>query len=251
MLSDVGALVLALAAARLARRPPSRQMTFGLARAEVLGAFLNGLALFIACAAILWEAGSRVQHGPPHVEGLPVFVVGLLGLAINLGSLFHLLQSDRTNLNIRGAIVHMAADALGSLGAVGAALLLMAGFPAADAGVAVLVALLVAWSALALVRDAGRVLLELPPKGMSVAAVCDTLRTIDGVVDVHDVHAWSLDGQRPMISAHLVIDDDHSLDGMGKQARRAVSDAHHVAHATFQLERRDERCPASCDVDVP
>ncbi len=247
MLSDVGALVLALAAAQLARRGATAAMTFGLGRAETLGAFVNGIGLLVACGVIVWEAGERLATGAPDVPGWPVLVVGLIGLAINLGSAWALWRSDRENLNIRAALAHMLADALGSVGAIGAAVLLLLGVPAADAVVSLLVAALVAWGAYGVLRDAGRILLELPPPDLDVAQVRDALSGVDGVVQVHDLHAWSVDGQRAIVSAHLVLADGAPFEDVCRAAHAVLHYRFEIHHATLQPER-GTACVTNCGV---
>ncbi|MBX2798816.1 MAG: cation diffusion facilitator family transporter [Myxococcales bacterium] len=247
MLSDVGALALALGAAQLARQRPSASMTFGLARAEVLGAFLNALALVGISVGIVWEAVVRLSGHPPHVPEGPVLVVGLVGLAINLGSVFALMGSDRTNLNVRGALWHLLADALGSVGVVVAALFLMAGVGEADAVVSLAVAALVAVSGVRLLRDAGRVLMQLPPPHVDVAVLRDVLCAVPGVRGLHDLHVWSLDGHEPIVSAHLVVDADHEALVVQRDALRLLGE-HGVEHATLQLERGQGCAAADCGV---
>lgn len=249
MLSDVGALVLALAAAQLATRAVTARSTYGFARAEVLGAFLNGVTLLVACVGITWEALHRLATGPEAVPGAPVLVVGLIGLGINLGSAWALYRSDADNLNIRGALFHMLADALGSVAAVVAAVLLLLGVPAADPVMSLGVAALVAWGALRLLRDAGRVLLELPPPGLDVDRLRDALLAVDGVVEVHDLHAWSLDGRRPIVSAHLVIGEGASFESVCAVAHEALHDGFQVDHATLQPER-GAGCHTNCGVQA-
>lgn len=236
MLSDVAALALALCAAIIARRPASADRTFGWVRAEVLGGFVNGLTQLLVCAWIFVEAAERLLGDPPPVPGLPVLAVALVGLAINLGSVALLVRSDRENLNIRGALLHMAADALGSVGAALAALLLMVGFPAADAIVSVLIAALILYGTLRLIRDSGRVLLQLPPQHLDVGAVRRALVATPGVVDVHDLHVWTLDGHAPVLSVHLVVADADARDATRQAAVRALRERYGVRHATIQVE---------------
>ena len=248
MLSDVGALVLALAAAQLARRAADATMTFGLARAEVLGAFLNGLFLLAACGWIAFEAVGRLMaEAPPEIPGLPVLVIGGLGLAINLGSAVALWRSDRENLNVRGALAHMLADALGSVGAMVAALLLMAGMPAADAVISMLVAGLVAVSGVQLLRDAGRVLLQLPPAELDVGEVRDALTSVTGVCEVHDLHAWSLDGSHTIVSAHLVLAEAVDAEVACREAHERLAKLG-IEHSTLQPERGHPCAVAGCGV---
>jgi cobalt-zinc-cadmium efflux system protein len=248
MMSDVGSLVLALGAAQLALQVANLRMTFGLARAEVLGAFLNGVVLLLAAGAIVREAIHRLTGAPPVVSWEPVLVVGLLGLAINLGSAWVLYRSDRDNLNIRAALVHMLADALGSAGAIAAAGFLAVGLFAADAIVSLGIAALVAYGAVRVLRDAGRVLLELPPPGLDVDRMRLALLAVDGVLEVHDFHAWSVDGRHPMVSAHLVLSDAAEFDTACRRARAALHDGFDVDHATLQAERLTSACPTDCGV---
>mgnify|MGYP002635163250 CR=1 FL=1 len=238
MLSDVAALIMALAAARLARRKPERHQTFGLVRAEVLGAFLNGLALLAACAWIVWEALHRLGS-PPEVPGLPMLLVGGVGLAINLGSAWALWKDGGQNMNVRGALVHMLADALGSAGAMVAAGLVMAGIWIADPVVSLLIALMVLYGAWGVLRDSGRVLLQLPPPGTDLDAMKQDLGQVEGVCCVHDLHVWTLDGTAPIVTAHLVANGP----GVQERARTMLKDRFSVQHATLQVEA--EHCGAA------
>jgi cobalt-zinc-cadmium efflux system protein len=244
MASDVGALVLALAAAQLARRKATNHMTYGLARAEVLGAFVNGLGLLVVCALIVREGLARLVEGPPAVPGVPVLVVGVIGLAINLGSAWILHRADDGDLNVRGALFHMLSDALGSVAAIVAAVFLMFGVGGADPIASLIVGALVAVGAVSLVRDAGRVLLELPPRDLDVAGVHQALMALDGVVEVHDLHAWSLDGRTPLVSAHLVV--QAQSEEVCDRARAMLDDRFQVHHATLQIERAEQACGVRC-----
>ena len=169
MLSDVGALALAWGASQLAATVARREHTFGLRRAEIVGAFVNALTLLAACGWIAFEAIQRLIEGPPEVGGLAVLVVAIIGLFVNLGSAWVLHRSDPHNLGVRGALMHMLADALGSVGAIVAALFLMAGVAAADPIVSLAIAGLILAGTWGLLRDSGRVLLQFPPPGASVA----------------------------------------------------------------------------------
>ena len=248
MLGDVGALALALAAAQLARRPADDRMTFGLVRAETLGAFLNGVTMVGACIYIVVEAVERATRGTPELPGLPILVVGALGLAINLASAAVLWRSNRGNLNIRGALVHMIGDALGSLGAVIAALFVMAGESLADPIASLVIVLLVAWGTWSILRDSGRVLLQLPPRGVRVGALRHCLATVPDVVNVHDLHVWTLDGERVILTAHLATRPGASTAAVQRAAARALAAEHGVGHATLQVEpcAGDGDGPADC-----
>ncbi len=245
MLGDVAALVLALVATRLAQRAASSRMTYGLRRAEVLGAFLNGLALLIIVAGILVEATHRLSSPGPQVEGWPVLWVGLAGLGINVGSAVALFRVSEGDLNVQGALWHMIADALGSVGAIVAAVALMAGYPAADPLVSLLVAVLAGWGGWRVLRASGRVLLELPPQGFDVGALGRTLTEVDGVSGLHDLHVWTLDGQTAIVTAHLTTDRASEAAAITAAALNVVRERHGVSHATLQIEAGEHRpCPS-------
>jgi cobalt-zinc-cadmium efflux system protein len=240
MVSDVSALVLALGAANLARRRATTG-TYGLARAEVLGAFVNAVALLGVCAWIVFEAVGRLFEGAPPVPAMPVLWVGAAGFVLNLGSAWVLHRSDHDNLNIRGALLHLLADALGSLAAIGAAVAMMYGIPAADPIASLAVAALVTVGTVRLLRDAGRVLLELPPAGVDVQRVREALHHVEGVTDVHDLHIWSIDGRSSLVSAHLVVGEATPFEGACERAHHLLDEKFGVHHATLQVER-----PGSC-----
>jgi cobalt-zinc-cadmium efflux system protein len=247
MAGDVGALVLALVAAQLARRKASATMTFGLQRAEVLGAFVNGVALVAIVVGILVEAFERLAAGPGEVPGLPVLGVGVAGLVVNVGSAIVLLRSGRDDLNVQGALWHMVADALGSVGAILAALLLLLGHPAADPIVSVVIAGFAAWGSWKVVSASGRVLLQLPPGGFDVHGLLHLLETVPGVASVHDLHVWTLDGRHAVVTAHLVAARGHDA-GRVLAAARDTATARGPVHLTLQVDPHDlDHCPeADC-----
>lgn len=239
MLSDVAALALALGAAQLARSVTVGGMTFGLKRAEVLGAFTNSVILVIACLWIAWEGVERLIGGAPDVPGWPVLVVGAIGLAINLGSALALWLADRHSLNVRAALAHMMADALGSVGAMVAAGLILFGWSSADAWISLAIAALVLWTTRRVLIDSARVLLELPPRGVDVAKVQAALEADPRVQAVHDLHVWSVDGLTPLVSAHLVSSADADVLCASAHERLAAMG---IAHATLQVEGVDVDC---------
>jgi len=237
MASDVGALVLALGAAHLARRPPGPDRTFGWRRTEVLGGFTNAVLLMVACTWIVWEAGTRLLEGPPEVPGVAMLVVATIGLGINLGAAWALWRGGHDDLNVRAALAHMLADALGSVGAMVAAGLVIAGYPLADPVVSVLVALLVAWGTVSLLGITARVLLQLPPKGFDVRALRSAMADQDSVVGVHDLHVWTLDGRAPILTAHVVAAAEADLETVRLALDHVLEERFGVHHATLQVER--------------
>lgn len=255
MVGDVGAIGLALAAAHISRTGATPDRSYGLARAEVLGAFVNGLALIVACGFIFDSAARRLTSGPPEVDAMPVLVVGIIGLAINLGSAWFLWRAGSDNLNVRGALLHMAADALGSVGAIVAAVLLARGIYAADAVVSILIGLLVLWSTWGLLRDAGRVLLQFAPPGTDAHDVRSALLGVEGVVDVHHLHVWTLDGHRAILTAHLVCEDGTPPDTMRERAEAMLRERFEISHSTLQAESlgrcNQPGCPHDPDTATP
>lgn len=240
MVGDVGALMLALGASQLAARAASPGRSYGWLRAETLGAFTNGLALLVACGFILHEAVDRLVGEPPAIAAWPVFVAGAVGLIINVGSAVALARGDRENLNIRGALLHMISDALGSVGAMVSAVFLWRGVSVADPIVSLFIAGLVLWGSVALVRDAARVLLQFAPPGADEATVRGVLLQVDGMADVHDLHVWTLDGQAAVLSAHLVAAPGVSARQLRERAEGLLKERFRVAHTTLQVEGAGE-----------
>lgn len=244
MVGDVAALALALGASHLARSGASAGRTFGYVRAEVLGAFVNALALLVICAMIFAEAFERMLGEAPDVPAMPILVVGAVGLLINLGSAWNLARGDRDNLNVRGALAHMLADALGSVGAMIAAGFIMLGWPIADPIISVVIGLLILTGTLRLLRDSARVLLQFAPPDVDVAAIELALHEVDGIEGVHHVHAWTLDGAHAVITAHLVASPEIDEPTARRRALEALTERFDLEHVTLQIERLDEQpCP--------
>jgi len=240
MVSDVAALALALGAAHLSLRAADAIRTYGWRRAETLGAFVNGIALVLACGIILKESVERLIGESPDVAALPVLIAGAIGLAINLGSAYFLARSDTDNLNVRGALLHMLADALGSVGAMLAAVGLHYGYPVADPLVGLLIGLMVLWGSVGLLRQAGGVLLQFTPDGLDVAEVERELCRLPGVGAVHDLHLWSLDGQQNILTAHLVLEEpDQDPYEVQAAAHDLLLRRYGVDHCTVQIEWGD------------
>lgn len=252
MVGDVSALLLAYVVAGLARRPSTPTRTFGLTRAEALGAFVNGVALLVIVGFIVAEAIERIGAGAPPVPGLPVLVVGAVGLAINLGSAWALWRSASADINVRGALAHMVADALGSLGAmVAAGLILGFGWYWADPVVSLLVAGLVLWGAWSVVVSATRVLLDFAPHDLDASRVEEALSALDGVHAVHDVHVWGQAGVRVMVTAHVVPTADAAPFEVLARADALLRDALGVGHSTLQIEPRTGCPQPACPFGAP
>jgi cobalt-zinc-cadmium efflux system protein len=242
MIGDVAALGVALAASIAAGKSASMQKSFGWVRAEVLGAFLNAVALLVICGFIVHEAIDRMVGETPEVASMPILVVGIIGLLINLGSALNLARGDRENMNVRGALAHMLADALGSVGAILAAVFLYLGFPLADPVISLLTVALILWGTVSLLRDSSRVLLQFAPSRLAVEEIEQTLLAIDGVNDIHHLHAWTLDGHRAILTLHMTIEDQRDEPEMRRLAISTLEEAFELDHITIQVEREGEKC---------
>ena len=240
MLTDAIALVMAIVAVRLARRPAHGRWTFGYARAEVLSAAVNGITLLVVGAVVLVEAVRRLVQ-PAHVGGLPLVVVAAVGLGVNLVATLVLAGADRRSLNIAGAFAHVATDAAAFAATIVAGVVvLVTGARRADPIAALFVVVLMARAAWSLLRDSGHVLLEGAPATVDLAELRTHLLETDNVVAVHDLHVWTSGSRLPSVSAHVVVNDACFADGRAPRLLDALQDClvghFDVEHSTFQLE---------------
>lgn len=248
--TDVLGLAVALIATVLAQRPPSSYRTYGLGRAEILAAALNALLLLVVGGVVAAEAVARLA-APPPVAGGPLLVLGSLGLVGNLAALAVLTRggshqdgSPERSLNLRGAMLEVMGDVLGSVTVLGAALaMLTAGWSQADPVASLVIAALIVPRALALLREAAHVLLEGTPRGVDTAEVDRVLRTVPGVRGVHDLHLWTITSGRHAVSAHLVVDEAQSLHcgdaSVLDAAAMALRSQFGLTHSTLQVEHDD------------
>lgn len=237
MLSDFGALALAWIGFRMARQPATLQRTFGFRRFPVLAAFVNGMALFLVAAWIVYEAIVRLNDPHPITSGLMLWIaVG--GLVVNLMSFAVLHGADRDNLNVRGALLHVAGDLLGSLAAIIAAVIIMTtGWTPADPILSVLVALIILRSAWSVTAQSAHILLEGAPEGVDLNHVIrDLTDHVDGVADIHHAHLWSLDGRRSMMTLHARIRETATGPAVTARIKARLHEAHGISHATVEIE---------------
>ena len=239
MLSDVAALVVALVAQRLVERPVTARHSYGMQRAEVLGAEANAVILLAVSGGIIFEAVRRIGT-PAEVAGGGLLVVALAGLAVNLLSARVLAGARGGSLNMRGALVHMAADAWGSVAAIVAGIAVV-GWDArwVDPAASIAIAVLVLWSTWGLLRDATHVLLEGTPRGMDPDAVRHALLEDADVEAVHHLHLWNLASDVPALSAHVVLEGERSLhdaQASGDRLKAMLLDRYGISHATLELE---------------
>jgi cobalt-zinc-cadmium efflux system protein len=241
MLTDAAALALALVAARLAARPPRGVFTFGLGRAEILSAQINGAVLLVLAGVIAWEAGQRLVD-PPEVEGAIVVVVGLLGAAANVGAAYALSRAERRSLNVEGAMAHVLTDLYASIAAaVSGALVLLTGAGEFDGIAALIVAGLMVSSGWRLLRDASRVLLEAAPRGIDPQQVGLTLAAHPGVVEVHDLHVWEVTSGFPAVAAHVVVAPDDDCHGRRRELQALLAERFAIRHTTLQVDHAPAR----------
>ncbi|MEY2450197.1 MAG: cobalt-zinc-cadmium efflux system protein [Acidimicrobiaceae bacterium] len=247
MFTDVAALAIALVALTLTSKPSTARLTFGLERAEVLGALVNGLTLLAASGWIVFEALHRMGS-PADVDGGGVLIVAAVGIVINLVSAVVLLRTKGRSLNMQGALVHMVTDAIGLAGTFVAALaVLLWDSTWADPVASLAIALLVLYSGFRLLADTVHVLLEGTPSGMDRSEVESTLLDEDGVEAVHHLHLWSLASDVPALSAHVVLAGEvslHEAQQRGEELKHVLAMRHGIVHATLELE-----CHA-CEDDV-
>ena len=238
---------LTLAWARVAERPADWTMTFGFDRFSVLAAFVSGLALFAIASVIVWEAAERLVT-PSEVMGLPMLVVAALGLTVKIVA-FRLLHGGSGGLNIRSAALHVAGDIVGSVGAILAAVVILAtGLMVADPVLSVLVSVLILGAAWWVVRESGRILLGTVPEGVDLRRLGGDLSRIKGVGWVHHLHTLAVTEKRPMITLHAELADGVNAAEVREALRRRLADKHSLVHTTIEIEEAGvrRRAPAGC-----
>ncbi|MGH2820284.1 MAG: cation diffusion facilitator family transporter [Actinomycetota bacterium] len=239
MVSDVAALAVAIVAQSLLDKPASSRHTYGLQRAEVLGAQVNGLTLVAASGWIVFEALRRLGQ-PVEVQGAGLLAVAGLGLVVNVGSALVLARAQGRSLNMRGAFLHMVADSAGSAGAmVAGAAALAWGADRVDPLVSLGIGVLVLWSAWHLLRETTHVLMEGAPRGIDPDQVERAVRELEGVEAVHHLHVWNLASDTPLLSAHVTLDGEtelHSAQLKGAEIKDILFERFGIDHATLELE---------------
>jgi cobalt-zinc-cadmium efflux system protein len=237
MLTDVGGLGMALAAIHVAdRTSPRRDRTFGLYRLEILAALANAVLLFGVATYVLIEAVRR-WNNPADVLAGPMLVVAIVGLVANVVAFGLLRNGSKASLNVRGAYLEVMSDLLGSLGVILAAVVLqVTGWEWVDPVVGVAIGLFILPRAWRLGAQAVRILVQAAPVGTDLTAIDAQLQAIDGVVDVHDLHVWTLTSEMDVASVHLMVRDGTDAHGVLDRARVVLRDGHGIGHATLQVE---------------
>jgi cobalt-zinc-cadmium efflux system protein len=236
MLTDAAAIGFALVAAALAERPARGRFTFGLRRAEILSAELNGATLVALAAVIVYE-GVRRLISPPEVDGAVVVAMALAGVAVNLVATRVLAGSERRSLNVEGAFQHILTDLFAFIGtAVAGVVVIVTGFDRADGIAALAVAALMLRSGIGLLRDSGRVLLEAAPRELDPAEIGRVLASQPHVVEVHDLHVWEVTSGFPALSAHVLVGPDCDAQKHRGELARLLRDRFGIEHSTLQIE---------------
>ncbi len=236
MLTDVAALALALIAMWFSARPATSSKTFGYYRLEILAALTNGVALVLISLLIFYEAYQRLD-APPSVKSGMMTLVATGGLAVNVLCAWLLHGDHKDDLNVRGAWLHIIGDALGSVGAIAAGILMSVyGWYAADPLFSFLIGLLIVWSSWNLIRESTNVLLEGTPAHINLAAVEDSILETEGVEDVHDLHVWTITSGREALSAHVIHVETISQAELLKHLRTKLHDRFGLDHLTIQME---------------
>jgi cobalt-zinc-cadmium efflux system protein len=240
MLADVGAIAGSIWALRLAQRPASNRWSFGLKRAEILAAAVNGVMLLVVAVLVLLEAIRRLIE-PAAAKGLPIVVVAVVGVMVNIAAAWVLAKANRSSLNVEGAYQHIVTDLYGFIGtAIAGFVVLTTGWRRADPVASLVVVALVLRASWGLLQASGHVLLEGTPETVDLDEVRQHIAELPEVVSVHDLHAWTLTSDLPALSAHVVITDACLNDGSAARLldhlQECLADHFDVEHSTFQLE---------------
>jgi len=236
MLTDVAALTLSLFAVRFALRPATPRKTYGFYRLEILAALANGVTLIVLSILICVEAYRRLRN-PETVQGWTLIWISTGGLAVNLISAWLLSHSHDESLNVRGALLHVLGDLLGSVAAIAAGVMITwRGWIWADPVFSVVISVLIIYSSWRLVADAVNVLLEGTPSHINAAAVEEAMRTVAGVRAVHDLHIWTITSGRHAVTAHVVINDASASYRILREVREMLARSFALTHSTIQIE---------------
>jgi cobalt-zinc-cadmium efflux system protein len=236
MLTDAGALALALVAIRLARRPAAGAMTYGLGRSEIVAAAINGSTLLVLGLLFVYESVRRLID-PHPVEGAAVLIVALVGVVVNLAATWVLAGANRDSLNVEGAFQHILTDLAAFVAtAIAGAVILLTGFERADGIAALLVAALMLRAAYALLRESGRVFLEAAPRGLDPQEVGRRMAAQPGVNEVHDLHIWEVTSGFPALSAHVLVGRHADCHGARRDLEAMLHDEFGIEHTTLQVD---------------
>jgi cobalt-zinc-cadmium efflux system protein len=244
-LSDVLGLLLAWGAGSLARRSPDNARTYGFRKSTILAALFNSILLLIAVGAITIEAVKKFSD-PEPVASMTIIIVAGIGVLINSATALLFISGRKKDLNIRGAFLHMAADAGVSLGVVAAGIaILYTGWNWLDPMISILIVIVITAGTWKLLKESFFLSMDSVPQGINLSDVRDYLRSLDGVKDVHDLHIWGMSTTETALTAHLVIPDERKGDEFLKKVCKELHDKFEIRHATIQIEKN--RINATCN----
>jgi cobalt-zinc-cadmium efflux system protein len=259
LISDAGhmfthcfAIGISLLAIYIARNPPCHHKTFGLYRSEVLAAFINGLVLLPVVVLIIYEAILRILY-PQEILGFYMLIIAVIGLSVNLTSILLLQGSKKANLNVRSVVSHMFADAVSSIGIVIVAVIIFyTGWTILDPIVSLGIAIIILYWAIGIIKESSRILLEMAPKGLNVHIISEDLQNnFKEIIDLINVHLWTITPEMLVFSAHLIVSDDintfSNQDSLIDKINTHLSDKYHIIEATIQIISSSD--PKYCKVD--
>jgi len=245
-LSDVLALLLAWGASVAAKKPATSRFTYGYKSSTILAALANAGLLLVAIGAIAFETFNRMAE-PAPVQGMTMVIVAGIGIAINAGTAMMFMRGRQHDINVRGAFLHMAADALVSLGVVIAGFaILMTGALWIDPAVSLVIVAVIAWGTWGLLKDSVEMSLLAVPKGVSESGVRGYLAGLDGVTEIHDLHIWPMSTTETALTAHLVMPGGHPGDAFLREVAEELEHHHRIGHTTLQIEMSRKPCGVGC-----
>ncbi len=246
MFSDVGALGFSLVAITWAAKLPTPAKTFGYHRLEILAALINGLILWGITAVIFFEAYQRLQE-PPVVKSGAMLVIAAAGLGVNILSAWLLYPSQDRSINLRSAFLHVLADGLGSVAAIGASLaMLLKGWYWFDPLVSFFIGFLIIAASWQLIQEAAEILMESTPRHLDVQEVTEKLELVQGVINIHDLHIWTITSGLYTLSVHAVVNGSRDREAVRCEMREILKDQFSLDHTTIQIEEEPHACPHLC-----
>jgi len=247
MLSDIAALGLSLFAFQISRRPATPQKTFGYHRLEIVAALVNGLVLWLIVGVIFHEAYQRF-FTPPEVQSLGMLIIATTGLGVNIAAGLILYRSHHESLNVHSAFLHVVGDALGSVGAIIAALVMLStGWYLADPLISFLIGGLILYTSWGLIKESADILMQSVPRGIVLDEVQNSMESVSGVLKVHDLHVWAVTSGVFTLSAHAVINGDRDFHQVLSEMEKALSEKFDIRHTTIQLETKSREAEEFTD----
>ena len=247
MLSDIAALGLSLVAFQISKRPATSKRTFGYHRFEIVAALVNGLVLWLIVGVIFHEAYQRF-FTPPEVQSLGMLIIATIGLGVNIAAGLILYRSHHESLNVHSAFLHVVGDALGSVGAIIAALVMLStGWYLADPLISFLIGGLILYTSWGLIKESADILMQSVPRGISLDEVQNSMESVNGVLKVHDLHVWAVTSGVFTLSAHAVINGNNDSHQVLSELEKALSEKFAIRHTTIQLETKSREAEEFTD----